>query len=263
MAKSRQSGNRNRQRKIERTRRKKMLKREKRRFARPSTKKLSPRLAAKLARAHELIDSGDFDDAGELLNHLAMQKPDLAAVVDTQLYLYQQTQDHKACCEAARKLMLLTPHDPDAVMMYAQESLFCGRAIDCADPLSAVPSALARSSPCGESSHGYRDVPTGMRKTAGEGSSAGFTDLTFQKGGLELHAQHETSLERLQNGDFESAISICQQILKQAQRSCRHKQPGDMLLIRPEGLTSRTPNRKTDVRTRSRQSLRGSGLGQV
>ena len=45
--------------------------------------------------------------------------------------------------------------------------------LDCAGPLSAVSRALAPSSLCGKGSGGYHDLPTGMRKTAGERTPVG------------------------------------------------------------------------------------------
>ena len=45
------------------------------------------------------------------------------AIVEAQLYLYQTTENHERCCQAAKQLAKLTTCDPDARLMYAQESI--------------------------------------------------------------------------------------------------------------------------------------------
>lgn len=80
-----------------------------------------------LADAKAAIESGDFDRAEELLQKLDAHRSNIPEVFDALAYFCQETEDHHACCNAARRLMRLRPNDPDVCVLYAQESAFCGR----------------------------------------------------------------------------------------------------------------------------------------
>lgn len=123
MAKGRQARERKRQEKEHRRRRQE----KRRQGATPVVKKLTPKLADKIDDTYDLIRTGKFAEAEQLLDRLDGRYDGYPAIVEAQLYLYQTTKNHERSCRAAKQLAKLTPRDPDARLMYAQESMFCGR----------------------------------------------------------------------------------------------------------------------------------------
>ena len=109
---------------------KKQLRRKKReRQSRQLTPaKLSRKLTERLDDAYDLIRCGDYDEAEESLQKLDRRGTSYPEVVEAQMFLYQTTGDRENCCEAAERLTKLCPRDAEARIMYAQESMYCGRA---------------------------------------------------------------------------------------------------------------------------------------
>jgi predicted Zn-dependent protease len=90
--------------------------------------KLSRKLTERLGDAYDLIRCGDYDKAEELLQKLDRRGSSYPKVVEALMILYQTTGDRESCCEAAERLTKLCPRDAEARIMYAQESMYCGRA---------------------------------------------------------------------------------------------------------------------------------------
>ncbi len=109
---------------------KKQLRRRKRErnSRQPAPARLSRKLTERLDDAYELIRCGDYDEAEELLQQLDRRGASYPEVVEALMFLYQMTGDRETCCEAAERLTKLRPRDAEARIMYAQESMFCGRA---------------------------------------------------------------------------------------------------------------------------------------
>ena len=124
MAKGRQARDRKKQKELDRRRR-----RQKKRTRNPTplAKKITRKLAEKVDNAYDLIRVRKFAKAEQLLDRLDNRYDGSPAIVEAQLYLYQTTENHERCCQSAKQLAKLTPSDPDTRLMYAQESMFCGR----------------------------------------------------------------------------------------------------------------------------------------
>ncbi|MEM7314296.1 MAG: hypothetical protein AAF497_14195, partial [Planctomycetota bacterium] len=90
--------------------------------------KVTPRQAEKLKVAYHMMEEGDFDNAKLMLDRLAHSQPRSIAVAQMQLDLYQRMENTERCCVVARRLMRLTPKDYMPFAVYAQSSMFCGRA---------------------------------------------------------------------------------------------------------------------------------------
>ena len=115
---------------VARNKQKKQLRRKQRERQSRQTApgQLSRMLTERLHDAYDLIHCGDYDEAEELLQKLDRRASSCAKVVEALVFLYRTTDDRERCCEAAERLMVLCPHDADARIMYAQQSMFCGRA---------------------------------------------------------------------------------------------------------------------------------------
>lgn len=209
MAKNQRERKLAKKKKRELRRRKEKVKSRSVRIVEPSAK-----VSRMLEEAYELIDLGDFDEAEWTINRLVKRHSQIPAVIEAQLYLYQTNDNLEQCCLAAKQLMKLTPNDPDSVIMYAQSSLFCARA---SIALLNYRKFLKR----------WPDHENASKARAAIGicqpeclsridrsRRSGFTDLTLDNGGLELFARHEESLEQLQAGNFEVAITLCLDVLK-------------------------------------------------
>lgn len=85
----------------------------------------SSNLHSRLSKARELIHRGSYLEAKELLDGLDNGK--IAPVLELKMLLSQSTNDHESCSRTAQGLMHLEPDNPDALLMYAQESMYCGR----------------------------------------------------------------------------------------------------------------------------------------
>jgi tetratricopeptide (TPR) repeat protein len=124
MAKRRHARARKKQQKLDSRRR---LKKKRKRNPTMVAKAITPKLADKVDDAYDLIGAGQFAEAEQLLDRLEKQYHRYQAITEAQLYLYQTSENHECCCQTAKRLANLTPRDPDARLMYAQESMFCGR----------------------------------------------------------------------------------------------------------------------------------------
>jgi tetratricopeptide (TPR) repeat protein len=174
----------------------------------------SAKVSRKLEEVYELIEDGDFDEAELIINRLDKRYSQIPAVIETQLYLYQELDDHEQRCLAAKQLMKLTPNDPDSVIMYAQQSLICGGA---SIALLNYRRFLKRWPDHENASKARAAIeicePECLSRLE-RARQSGFTELTLNNGGLELFARHEESLEQLRAGNFEVAITLCRDVLE-------------------------------------------------
>ena len=115
--KGRKARDRKRQKNVDRRRR---LGKKQKRDSTPLARQVTSKLADKIDTVYDLIRAGRFAQAEELLDQLDKRYAKYPAVVEARLYLYQTTEDHERCCQAADRLAKLAPRDPDARLMYAQ-----------------------------------------------------------------------------------------------------------------------------------------------
>jgi tetratricopeptide (TPR) repeat protein len=205
LARGRKAHDRKKQKKLDRRRR---LDRSQRRNSPPLARQATPKLADKVDEVYDLISDRRFADAEQLLDRLGKRYDRYPAVVEAQVFLYQTTGNHERCCEAAGRLLQLTPRDPDARLMYAQESMLCGRV---AIALANYRLFLQR----------WPDHANAQKaKNAVELIEPEYDDriqgMGFGDAGLALLVLHEESLECVQRGQFEDAAEKCLELLKRA-----------------------------------------------
>ena len=171
--------------------------------------KLSRKLTERLDDAYELIRCGDYDEAEELLQKLDRRGTSYPEVVEALMFLYQTTGDRENCCEAAERLTKLCPRDAEARIMYAQESMYCGRASI----------ALANYREFIES---WPDHPhVSKAKQAIEilvpETERRVKDSSFPpENALQWCCLHEESLALLQRGEYADCVAICKDLLSKA-----------------------------------------------
>ena len=205
MAKGRQARDRKKKKELDR-RRRRLKKRPQN--PTPLAKQITRKLAEKVEDAYDLIHVRKFAEAEQLLDRLDHQFGGYPAIVEAQLFLYQTTENHERCCQAAKKLVKLTPGDPDARLMYAQESMFCGR-IGIA---FANYQLFLQRWP----DHANAQKAKNAVELIEPDCEANIQDMGFGGSGLELLVMHEEVLEYVQQGKFEDAAEKCLQLLKLA-----------------------------------------------
>lgn len=200
----------NRQKKLERKKRKR-----RERLSRGGSSSLikTSKMDLRIDLAHQLIDDGDYEEAEVLVDELIKRKPRNTGVIRAQISLGQAIGDHEAACIAAGRLMLLSPDDPEAVVMYAQESMFCGRAslalVHYRKFLDQWPNhAFAKKVHVA-----IRVIEPECEKRLADARKKGFTKLGMDDGGLELFALHEAAVKRLRNEDIQGCVSLCEELL--------------------------------------------------
>ncbi len=226
MAKGQQARDRNKQKKLQRRRqREKQRTKGQKRYSLSLAQQPTPNLAQKVADACELIDLGKYDEAKQLLDRLLPRHRSSPAVVEAQIYLYQATDDHQGCSQAAGRLAKLTPRDPDARLMYAQESMYCGRVgiatanyrlflerwPDHENAEKASLALLVLEPEC-------QTIIQKLDFIAKDMSIA--NDISIAKDindeGLELLVLHDEILESIQSNQFEEGAERCLEMLKVA-----------------------------------------------
>ncbi len=171
--------------------------------------KLSSKLTERLDDACDLIRHGDYDEAEEMLKELDSRGRNHADVVEALMFLYQTTGDREGCCEAAERLTKLRPGDAEAHIMYAQESMFCGRA---SIALMQYQEFVERWP-----DHAYVSkakqaievlVPETERRIRETGFPAEFA--------VQWCVLHEESLALLQRGEYVACTEKCKELLAKA-----------------------------------------------
>jgi tetratricopeptide (TPR) repeat protein len=205
LAKGRKARDRKKQKKVDRRRR---LDKKQKRHSTPLARQVTSKLADQVDKVYDLIGVRRFAEAEQLLDHLDKRYARYPAIVEAQIYLHQTTENHERCCQAASRLAKLTPRAPEARVMYAQESMFCGRI-----GIALVNYRLFLQ-------HWPDHADARKAKNAIEliepECEANIQDMGFGDAGLELLVMHEEAMERLQSGQFEDTAEKCLELLKRA-----------------------------------------------
>ncbi len=181
---------------------------DKQRNATPLAKELTPKLAEKVEAVYDLIHNHEFAEAEASLKRLAGRYDRYPAVIEAQVFFYQEVKDHEGCSQAARRLMKLTPRDPDARMIYAQESMFCGRIAIALTNYRLFLQQWPDHANCQKARNAIELVEPECEDKLG--------NMGFEEPSLELLVMHEEILECVGQGHFEDAIEKCSRLLKLA-----------------------------------------------
>lgn len=202
MAKRRKVHDRKRRKKLERRRRRD----NQRRSSTPLVRSIPSKLADKIDDFYNLIHVRRLSEAEQLVDRLDKRYGGHPAVVEARLFLYQETEDHERCCQAANRLAKLTPGDPDPRLMYAQESMFCGRV---GIALTNYRLFLRRWP-----DHANAQKAKNAIELVEPECEAKMRDMGFGDEGLELLVMHEEGLECMQAGRFDRVAEKCLELLK-------------------------------------------------
>lgn len=190
---------------------KKQLRRKKRerQNRQPAPAKLSRKQTERLDDAYELIRCGDYDEAEELLQNLDRRGASYPEVVEALMFLYQTTDDRENCCEAAERLTKLRPRDAEARIMYAQESMFCGRA---SIALAAYQGFIERWPDHPHVSKAKHAIEILVPETERRMKESPFPpEHAFQ-----WYCLHEQSLALLHRGEYADCVAKCKELLAKA-----------------------------------------------
>ncbi|MCA9122966.1 MAG: tetratricopeptide repeat protein [Planctomycetaceae bacterium] len=194
---------------VERTKQEKLKRRQQRvqKFRETvSRTKLSYKMSERLDEAYHLIQDGEFAEAEALLRRLDNRGTSYPQIVEALMFLYQSTQDHERCCEAAKRLTIVTPRDPEAHLMYAQESMYCGR-ITIAH--RGYEQFIERWP---EHAH-VTKAKTALEFLVPE-TQERLKNLDLPKErGIELLLLHEESLASLHQGNYSGCVAKCRELL--------------------------------------------------
>ncbi|MBI2479399.1 MAG: tetratricopeptide repeat protein [Planctomycetia bacterium] len=201
MARRKQALERNRQKKLER---RKQRERKPNQLAPIAT--MSRKMAERLDDAYDLLDQRRYAYAEELLRKLDDRRTSYPQVVEALMFLYQSTKDHQGCREAAKRLMVLQPRDPEAQLMYAQESMFCAYATIARLNYERFIERWPEHKHVSKAKYALEIL---VPETETRLKNSGFPP----DGGLELFALHEESLGLLQSGDYLGCAAKCRELL--------------------------------------------------
>jgi predicted Zn-dependent protease len=193
---------------VARSKQKKQLRRRnhEKKNHRASLVALPRKLGEQLDDAHDLIRYGKCEEAEQLLQKLDSRGTQYPEVVEALMCLYQETGDHESCCKAAERLTRLRPRDDDARIMFAQESMLCGRA---AIALLAYQEFIARWP-----EHPYVAKARRAMTILVEETDRRIKDFGFPaESGLAWCALHEESLALLHRAEFAGCIAKCKELL--------------------------------------------------
>jgi len=190
---------------------KKQLRRKKRERQSPriAPAKLSRKLAERLDDAYDLIRYGDYDEAEESLQKLDRRGTSYPEVVEALMFLYQTTGDRESCCEAAERLTKLCPRDAEARIMYAQESMFCGRA---SIALANYQEFIERWPDHPHVSKAKQAIEILVPETERRMKESSFPP----ENALQWCCLHEESLALLQRGEYADCVAKCKDLLAKA-----------------------------------------------
>jgi tetratricopeptide (TPR) repeat protein len=165
------------------------------------------KMLERLSDAYELIRCRRFSDAEEVLARLDQPKSSYADVAEAYVCLYQETNEHEKCCAVAEHWMRMRPRQPEAKMIFAQESLFCSR--------TAIALINYREFIERWPDHAFAENARAAIAVAATEVERRIESLGFPKEcGTEWVALHEQSLGFLQQNDFLSCIAKCQELLQ-------------------------------------------------
>ncbi len=167
---------------------------------------LSRQLGERLGDAYDLIRRGDFAEAEKLLHQLDQRGKSCPEVVEALVFLYQTTRDRENCCHAAERLAELRPRDPEARLIFAQESMFCGRATIA---LLNYQSFVERWPEHPHVSKAKEAIELLVPEAENRVRDAGFP----RENGLDWYALHETALSLLRQNRFPECATKCKELL--------------------------------------------------
>lgn len=161
----------------------------------------------KIDLAYRLINRKDYETAEEILESFQGRRS--AQVEEAWVYFCQSIDDNERGSWHASKLLNLRPGDVDAQMMFAQFSMFCGRACVAMRTYREV----LKKWP--ESPHASK------AQAALEFLQDEVDDRLMEHGlpddrKLELYALHETTVGLMQSGHFGEAIECCRTLITAA-----------------------------------------------
>ncbi len=177
-----------------------------------------PEPPAKVARKMEQIEAllKDGNQRGILLlESLSESHPKIAAVAQFQFDIFQQLEDHERTCGAAKRFLKCVPHNPDAMIGYAQASLFCFRASLALIQYRKFLDRWPNHEFANKMREAVKICESESRKRVKVANDTGGLELAFDEGGLEFYARHEESLEQLTANNIPEAIAILEQNIKQ------------------------------------------------
>jgi Flp pilus assembly protein TadD len=169
--------------------------------------KLSRKQTERLMEAYELIHRGEYEYAEQLLKKLDIQSGgNSAEIVEALVFLDQTRGNHESCCEAAERLMKLRPADAEAHIMYAQESMYCGRATIA---LIQYQEFIERWPDHALVSNAKQALQILVPETERRIKMAAFP----AESALQACLLHEEALALLQRGNFVACAEKCQKLL--------------------------------------------------
>ena len=193
---------------------KKRLKKERDQRSRQlAAPKLSHKVSKRIDSALDLAAEGDLEQAKEALSRIASRGKVHYQVIEAQLSVAQKLRDHEACCQFARRLCELRPSDSDALLMYAQSSMYCGRVTVA---LLSYESFLAKWPDHRHAENATEVIPILQSECKQRIEQAGFAPAD----GMRLQALHEESLGYLQRHDFSKSEELCREIILSAPSFC-------------------------------------------
>ncbi len=158
-----------------------------------------------LLEAHELMDDGCFDEAEEILTTERQRHRNSPELLESLADLYQRTKDHRLLEDVAVQLARLQPHDPEAQLLKAQSSMFCGR----------VAAALVGYRLFLEKwpQHKYASKARSAIEVLEPEVAKRLPTFDLAESELEFLVMHDQMLQKLMASDFEGAIASAKELL--------------------------------------------------
>jgi tetratricopeptide (TPR) repeat protein len=172
-------------------------------------RKLPRNLAERLENARALIERGRYIEAEQAMEELDRRDSHHPDILSGLVYLYQQMKDHDQCCRAVYRLLKLQPYDPETHLMYAQESMFCGRL--------AIAQKYYQEFMKRWPDHADKKKAKSALELLATEVEERIADLGFDpEHGWECFLIHEESLIALQVGDYSDCAAKCLELIAKA-----------------------------------------------
>ena len=175
----------------------------------------SSKIARKLDEIYECFEDGELNYVIELLETLARSSPKSAAVAEVEAGIYQRMGNNEEACRAARRLLKIVPENAEAMLGYAQASLFCARSSIALIQYRKFLDRWPNHELVARAVEPIEICETESRRRVDVANQKGGLSLKFDDGGLEFYARHEASLERMSSNNLAEAIVLLEQNLKE------------------------------------------------
>lgn len=175
--------------------------------------KLSAKLSERVDYALHLAGQGHLQEAKKELARIANRGTEYPQVIKAQLSVAQKLQDHEACCRFSERLRELQPRNAEAVLMYAQSSMYCRRATVA---LASYEAFLETWPEHAHVSKITKVLPALREEVEQRIEKAGFP----QSDGVRLQSMHEQSLRYLQTQEFAKSEECCLELIDSAPSFC-------------------------------------------